>query len=275
MLLATPPGPTGGMGLPRGIGSGHFDAFGNDDKAEALAAKFTGTHRVANGFEFEGQFGDQDDVRASTNAGMKRNPAGVATHDLNEHDAMMTFRGGVKAVDGLSGDDQCGVEAKSDFGGVEMVVDGFGNADDVDALVEEIARNVLRAVATGDNHGVDTETPGILHAQGGVIVNNFLAVLHGLVGERITAIGGTENWAATRQNAADGFFREFLRALGPDESIKAVADADDAHAVFVDGRPNNGANNGVESGSITAAVDEADCAHSFHICTVTRSYREV
>jgi hypothetical protein len=54
------------------------------------------------------------------------------------------------------------------------------------------------------------------------------AVLHGFVGEEIAVIGGTKNCATTAQNAADGFFREFLGALGPDESIKAVADADDA-----------------------------------------------
>jgi hypothetical protein len=69
---------------------------------------------------------------------------------------------------------------KTDFGGVEIVVDGFGGADDVDALGEEIARNVLRAVAAGDNHGVDAETAGILHAQGRVVVSDFPAVLHGL-----------------------------------------------------------------------------------------------
>lgn len=85
----------------------------------------------------------------------------------------------------------------------------------------------------------------------------------------IATIGGTKNCAAAGQNAADGFFREFLGALGPDESIKAVADADDAHAVLVDGGANNGANHGVESGSIAAAVDDTDRAHRFHICTLT------
>ena len=105
--------------------------------------------------------------------------------------------------------------------------------------------------------------------------NECLAILHGFVGERIAVVGGAENCAATGQNAADGFFREFLGALGPDESIKTVADADDAHAVLVDGGANNGANDGVESGSITAAVDDTNRAHWFHICTRTQSYRQV
>ena len=70
MLLVTPLGPTGN-GLGGGINSGHFDAFGDHDKAEALSAKFTGANGVADSFEFEGDFGDQDDVRASTNTVMR------------------------------------------------------------------------------------------------------------------------------------------------------------------------------------------------------------
>jgi hypothetical protein len=57
MLLATPPGPDGRNGLARGIGSGQFDAFGDNDETKALAAKFTGANRVADGFEFEGKLG--------------------------------------------------------------------------------------------------------------------------------------------------------------------------------------------------------------------------
>jgi hypothetical protein len=53
--------------------------------------------------------------------------------------------------------------------------------------------------------------------------------------------------------------------------LEAVADADDAHAVLVDGRANNGANDGVKSGSIAAAVDNADRAHRFHMYTLTES----
>jgi len=77
---------------------------------------------------------------------------------------MMTFGGGVKTVDGFGGDDQGGV--KSDFASVKIVVDGFGDADDVDRFIKEIARDVLRAIAAGD---VDTQTASVLHAQRGVI----------------------------------------------------------------------------------------------------------
>ena len=54
-----------------------------------------------------------------------------------------------------------------------------------------------------------------------------------------------------------------LAPSGQIESIKAVADATDTHAVLVDGRANNGANDGIESGGIAAAADDTDRAHGF------------
>jgi len=61
---------------------------------------------------------------------------------------MMTFGGGVKTVDGFGGDDLGGgVKTKSDFASVKIVVDGFGDAHDVDRFIKEIARDVLRAIA--------------------------------------------------------------------------------------------------------------------------------
>src|SRR3974390_614432 len=48
--------PARGNGLARGIGSGQFDAFGNDNEAETLAAELPGTNRVADGFESEREF---------------------------------------------------------------------------------------------------------------------------------------------------------------------------------------------------------------------------
>jgi hypothetical protein len=63
---------------------------------------------------------------------------------------VMTFGGGVKTFDGFGDDDQGGVKTKSDFASVKIVVDGFGDADDVDRF-KEIARDVLRTIATADD----------------------------------------------------------------------------------------------------------------------------
>src|SRR5208282_2889393 len=97
--------------------------------------------------ELERNFRDQNDVGAAGNTGVESNPTGIAAHDFDEHDAVVAFWGGVKAVDGFGGDDECGIEAEGDFGGVQIIVDGLGDTHNVHALAEKIARDMLRAVA--------------------------------------------------------------------------------------------------------------------------------
>jgi hypothetical protein len=56
----------------------------------------------------------------------------------------------------------------------------------------------------------------------------------------------------------------FLSAFRPDEAIEAVADADYADAMFVDGSAHNGANDRIQTRSVAASVDDADGANSLH-----------
>src|SRR5208283_441967 len=234
-----------GKDFTMGIMGGKLHAFGDDDDAEMLAAEFTGANGVANGLKFEGDFGNEDDVGAAGNPCMKRDPTGVAAHEFNKHDAMVAFGGGVETINGFRGDDESGVKTESDFGGVEIVVNRFGNADDVDAAASEIAGDVLGAVTANDNHGFDAESASVIHAQVGIVVNDLLAVFDGFVSKGIAAVGGAKNGAAAGKNAADSFLGHFFCAFGPDESIEAVADADDTHVVLIDGRANDGADDGI------------------------------
>src|SRR5437879_2822573 len=152
-------------GLATGVGSGKLDAFGDDDEAETFAAEFAGADGIADIFEFEGYFGDQDDVCAAGDSGTQGDPTRVAAHHFDEHDPVMRFGGGVEAVNSFGGDHQGGVEAEGDFRGVKIVVDGFGNTDDVHSTAKKIARDVLGAVTPDDDNGVNAEAAGIVHAE--------------------------------------------------------------------------------------------------------------
>ena len=68
----------------------------------------------------------------------------------------------------------------------------------------------------------------------------------------IAAVGGTENGAATRQTAADVLQGELLRALGKNEAIVSVRNANDLPAVLQDRGFNDGAIH-VEAGRVPAA----------------------
>src|SRR3984885_7961745 len=78
---------------------------------------------------------------------MQCDPAGVATHHLDDQDPVVTLGGGMETVDRLGRDAQRRVEAKRHVGGPEVVVDRLRYADDVHALAIQ---------SVGDAEGVLT-----------------------------------------------------------------------------------------------------------------------
>src|ERR1700741_1262680 len=176
----------------------------------------------------------------------------------------MAFGGGVQAIDGFSSDDQSGIKAESDLGGVQIVVDGLRHAHNFHSFAEEIERDVLRPIAADHNHGVDPETARVIHAQRRVVMNDLLAVFRGFVGERIAAIGGPENGASARQNSADCFLGHVFGAFRPYEPVETIANSDDAHGVVIDGAAHDCAYDRVQPGSVSAAVYYPDGANWFH-----------
>ena len=63
---------------------------------------------------------------------MQRNPSGVATHNFHDQGAVMTFGGGVQAINGFGGDIDCCVKTERVVGSLKVVVDGLGNAHHFD-----------------------------------------------------------------------------------------------------------------------------------------------
>ncbi len=89
-------------------------------------------------------------------------------------------------------------------------------------------------------------------------MDQFFAVLHRSMGERVAAIGGARYCAVAGQNAADSFFGQFLGAFRPDEVVEAIANADDAHAVFLDRGANHTTDDGVEARRVACTIGDAN-----------------
>ena len=86
---------------------------------------------------------------------MQRDPAGVPAHHLDDEHAAVRLRGGVQAVDRFHGDVDRGVEAERVVGGVEVVVDGLGHADDLHAVLVQGGRDAERVLAADGDQGLD------------------------------------------------------------------------------------------------------------------------
>ena len=109
--------------------------LGHGEDGEVRALLRTALHGLAHAVDIVGQLRQQDDVRAAGNAGIQGKPAGLVAHDLDAHHAAVAAGGGVDAVDDVSGDVYSGMETECHIGAVDIVVNGLGQADDVQPLL--------------------------------------------------------------------------------------------------------------------------------------------
>ena len=97
--------------------------------------------RAATMIQIERNLRNQNDVRAAGDAGVQRNPSGVAAHHFDHHDAMVRFGRGVQPIDGVGREVHRGVEPEAADGADDVVVDGLRHADDGNTLLGELVRD--------------------------------------------------------------------------------------------------------------------------------------
>ena len=113
-------------------------ALGDHDDAEAGAIGVPCLDAFGDLRQIERNLRNQDDVGAAGDAGIEGNPARVAAHDLDDHDAVVRFGGRVQPVDGVGREADRGVEAERVRRFDDVVVDGLGDADERDAALREL-----------------------------------------------------------------------------------------------------------------------------------------
>ena len=131
--------------------------------------------------------------------------------------------------------------------------------------MEELERDLLRAIATHGDDGVDAKLLRVGNDLVGNVANDFLTVLHCLVLKGVAAVGGPEDGAATGLDPADAFQREFDRAFGPDQPVKAIGDAEDFLVIFENGRLDDGADDRVEPGRVATPGPDANATYVRHV----------
>src|SRR4029078_143197 len=82
-------------------------------------------------------------------------PASIASHHLHYHHTIVSFGSGVHTVNGFRGDIDSSIKSKSKSSAGKIVVDGFGNSYDLDALFVQFLRDGKRVVATDGDQSID------------------------------------------------------------------------------------------------------------------------
>ena len=179
-----------------------------------------------------GNFGDQDHVGAAGDARAQRQPAGAVAHDLDHDDAVVAVRRAVQAVDRLGGDAQRGVEAEGDVGHRHVVVDGLGQRDDVEALLHQAAGVLLRAAAAQADQRVEVVFAVVVDDQR----RSCPAVLPP-IGIRCGLSRLVPRIVPPMVRMPDSAAPVQLHGAVFHQAAKAVAKADDVHAVGAAARP--------------------------------------
>ena len=202
---------------------------------------------------------DEDHVGPARDSTHDGDPARMAPHHLDDHDAVVRLGGRVKAVDRLGGDEDCRVESKRVVGPVEIVVDRLGNADHRKAmLLVEPRRDPERVLAADRDQSVEARSFEALHHA----VDAALELVW--VRPRRPEYG-----PPAREDPRDLARAERLQ-LVLDEPAPAVAHADDVVSTLKRPPPHR-ADNRIESRAVAPAAEDADPLRHDIILSIARS----
>ena len=237
----------GHAALDRHLAAARLGAFADADHAVAaalLALAADRGHRLDRVVDL----GQQDHVGGAGQAGLERDPARVAAHGLDDHDAAVALAGGLQALDRVGHGRDRGIEAEAALAACDVVVDRLGHADDGQAALGDAMRDRHRAVAADRHQRVEPERARVGQRLRGAR----------LVAQRVGLVAGAQHGATLHQDAADAVpvERPGLRRLAH-QAREAVADADHLGAALAQQRLGDRADHRVESGAVAAAGQHA------------------
>ena len=179
---------------------------------------------------------------------------------------MMSFGGGMQAVEGFRGDTQCGIEAEGNVSAVDVVIDRLGNTNDGYAFLVQLMCNTQGSIAAQHEHSVELQTLNSFDDLVRDINGHFLPVAEHFPGIRIPAICRAQNRSTARQYSTHGFQAQTDDAILFDETIISVADAEDVTIKLIDGRLHRRADHGIQSRRIGAACQDSDSFYGLLLC---------
>ena len=214
--------------------------------------------RSATSREIERDFRNQNRVCAAGHARMQRNPARIAAHDFDDHDAAVRLGGRVQPIDGVGRERHGGVEAETVRRADDVVVDGLGDADERNAALVELMRDGERAVAADDDERVKSHLVEHLDDALGIV----LGALPMSRSDRRTDCRDSmvpRMVPPSRRMPRDVARREHARAAGLDAGRRSCLRARRTRC-RVEGGLDDGADDGIEAGSVAAAGEHADAS---------------
>ena len=242
-----------------------FRSLGDDNHGALGAFLFAAQDFCCHFGKLKGNFRDENDVSTSCQTAVEGDPACVAAHDFDYHDALVTGGGGVQAVEGTGHAFDGGVEAECHVGGLKVVVDGLWNSDNRQARVVHLECGIQGSVAADDDEAVEIQRLECLPCFSEHLGRYEGALATIAARNELAFVDGAEEGASEVHDACGGTAVQHDMGCGLEETFKAILKSDQLPAEFFGGAA-GGAEHGVEAGAVAAAGENSN-AFALHVGT--------
>jgi hypothetical protein len=188
---------------------------------------------------------------------VKGQPAGVAAHHLDHHHAVVAHGGGVDLIETFRGRVYGGIEAEGSFTASQIIVDGLGHANAVDAVFDQVRGAGHGAVAADAHDGVELVGAHVIDYAVGDVDPFGLAVAFDGKALGVGLVAGAEDGPAQGQDVRDVIPLQLAHAV-LDQAQEAIFDAQHLQLVLVHGRLGHGSNHGVQPWAVAASGEHSD-----------------
>ena len=241
----------------RAVVAAHVGSLGHGQDAEPLAPAAPFGEVLADAVQVVRDFRDEDDVRPAGQARRQRQPPCLVAHQLDDHDAQVGLGRRVQPVHRLGGGGHRRIVAEGGVGFDQVVVDGLGQAQDIEPVLHQAKGDLVRAIAAQADQAVKTEALVGFDGPSRQVHRLAVGQRHAV---RLLATGA-EDSAAGREDIGD-IIEVQGTGLILDEAAKAFLDPDDLDVEIAERRLDDTADGRIQARTIAAAGEDADAART-------------
>ena len=193
---------------------------------------------------------------------MQGHPAGLTSHDLQNHHALVAGRRCVQAIQRIGHAGNRGVKTKCHRGGLEVVVDRFGNSDDMKSFFVKLQCRGERTVASDDDEGMEAKCVVGLPCLNQDFRRDRDRIACSDFCHKVALVHRSQNRSAEMHDPGSRPAIKQDMVTRRKETFKSIPETDEFPAQFIRGtaRP---AKDGIESGTVAPAGQNSD-AFFFH-----------
>src|SRR5439155_5319294 len=227
-------------------------AFSDHNNCSQIASRLARLDHAGHLVEIEWDFRNQNNVCSSGDAAVQRDPAGMATHYFDHHDSPVTGCRSMHPIERVHYDSDSRVESECCRSGLEVVVDGFGNPDAIDASLLQLLRRDHRTIAADNDQRPYLKLIQYLLGTCNDVLRHNRPIAGADFGNKMAAIRRADDRAAQRHDSVNALAIEDDMIAGRKKSFESVSKTNYFPPKFLR-RQYRASQNRVKSGAIATA----------------------